>query len=492
MNSKFLFVSFFIVILFSSNLFSQKMEQNPLIYHLRFVNETNHGMLIIHRLLEIYNQELNKHVDLENYALNNFGNDDFKENIFEDKSRAYYEIAPFTLYEKAIENEKLIHPSLATDLRMDITEIKNIAAQLESKRYSIAKLFSTADLDKMEGLKMVYSGLEDCVSLYKNFHEVRDRIQAKLNNYNNEKIKEKNLKSINNEVFVSFKSWTDIANTIILDLKNEQMSAVKANFPLLKTNASKLITAIGKNSKSPNFNILKEVEAKITKFNTELNAYINGGKASQNYNLYGDAYYYYNNKLTGICDKFGLGATFKFNEWLTNSDLPYVGFTEMPHFYKVIYPKKKDVKVEALAKTNFTVLPNQVIEMPKIVEKRKIVERNDKSIVIDSDTLYIEVYDNQEYDKDTISLNFNGTWVLKNRELTKTPIQLALPIIPDKDNFLVLHAENLGIKPPNTAAIKYYQQSKTKPQIVVLNSNLQESEAILIRKDSNNDGKKNK
>ena len=120
------------------------------------------------------------------------------------------------------------------------------------------------------------------------------------------------------------------------------------------------------------------------------------------------------------------------------------------------------------------------------------MERNDKSIVIDSDTLYIEVYDNQEYDKDTISLNFNGTWVLKNRELTKTPIQLALPIIPDKDNFLVLHAENLGIKPPNTAAIKYYQQSKTKPQIVVLNSNLQESEAILIRKDSNNDAKKNK
>ena len=76
---------------------AQKKEPNPLIYHLRFVNETNHGMLIIHRLLELYNQELNKHVDLDNYPLNNFSNADFKENIFEDQSRSYYEIAPFKL-----------------------------------------------------------------------------------------------------------------------------------------------------------------------------------------------------------------------------------------------------------------------------------------------------------------------------------------------------------------------------------------------------------
>jgi len=482
----------FVFVLFSISSFAQKPEQNPLIYHLRFVNETNHGMLIIHRLLEIYNQELNKHVDLENYPLNNFSNDDFKENIFEDKSRAYYEIAPFTLYQKAIENEKLLQPSLVNSLHDDIVEIKSIALQLESKRYSIAKLFSTADLDKMDGLKQVYAGLEDCVVLYNSFQEVSKRIQTSFSSYNAEISKKNSVKSLNNDVFSAYKNWYDVAKSITSDLKDEKMDAVKTNFSILKTNSSKLISSISKNNKSPNSAYLKDVEAKINKFNSELNTYLNGGKASQNYNLYGDAYYYYNNKLTGICDKFGLGAVFKFNEWLALSDLPYIGFIEIPHFYKVIYPKKKEVKVETLAKTNFTVLPDQIIEMPKIVEKRKIIERNDKKLLIDCDTLFIEVYDNQEYDKDTISLNFNGTWVLKNKELTKTPIQLFLPIIPDKDNFLVLHAENLGIKPPNTAAIKYYQQSKTKPQIVVLNSNLQESEAILIRKESKDDAKKNK
>jgi hypothetical protein len=167
---------------------------------------------------------------------------------------------------------------------------------------------------------------------------------------------------------------------------------------------------------------------------------------------------------------------------LEQTNLPQIGFCEMPHFYKVIYPKKKEIKVEALGKVAPKVIAAPTVEMPKIVEKRKIVERRDKKLTIDSDTLYIDVYDNQEYDKDTISLNFNGVWVLRKHELTKKPVTLAIPMIPDKDNFLVLHAENLGLKPPNTAAIRYYQQARTKPQVVVLNSNMQESEAILIRK----------
>ncbi len=461
---------------------AQKKEQNPLIYHLRFVNETNHGMLIIHRLLELYNQELNKHVDLDNYPLNNFSNADFKENIFEDQSRAYYEIAPFRLYDMALANEKLLPVSLAGELRADITAIKDIADQLEKKRYSTAALFQTADLEKMEGLRQVYESLENCVALYNQFQQLRDQVQAKFAAYNATKAKVGAGSVADNELFVQFGPWYVAANKLMAELKKENLSGVAALATNFSASTTNLTAVIQKNPQYLKLLLLKEIESKVSKFNVEVNNYVKGGKASASYSLYGDGYYYFNNRLTGISDKFGLGAVFKFNEWLEQTSLPYIGFSEMPHFYKVIYPKKKEIKVEALSKVIPKVIAAPTLEMPKIVEKRKIVERRDKKLNIDCDTLYIDVYDNQEYDKDTISLNFNGVWVLRQHELTKKPVTLALPMVPNKDNYLVLHAENLGIKPPNTAAIRYYQQSRTKPQVVVLNSNMQESEAILIRK----------
>jgi hypothetical protein len=49
------------------------------------------------------------------------------------------------------------------------------------------------------------------------------------------------------------------------------------------------------------------------------------------------------------------------------------------------------------------------------------------------------------------------------------------------DNFLVLYAENLGAKPPNTMAIRYVVKGELNT--LVLNSDLNHSEMIVIRSD---------
>ncbi|MEZ4906096.1 MAG: hypothetical protein R2771_00210 [Saprospiraceae bacterium] len=68
--------------------------------YVNFVNESIHGLLTIHRLLENSNQEVNAFVDLPGYKINNISNDDLPHNIYEDKDHWFYDITPYEWFEK--------------------------------------------------------------------------------------------------------------------------------------------------------------------------------------------------------------------------------------------------------------------------------------------------------------------------------------------------------------------------------------------------------
>ncbi len=89
----------------------------------------------------------------------------------------------------------------------------------------------------------------------------------------------------------------------------------------------------------------------------------------------------------------------------------------------------------------------------------------------------IEVWDNNQEDGDIISLSLNGEYLCKNLEVKKEKVQFKIPNLQGK-NLLILHAENLGSIPPNTAALKIVSGKETKE--VVLNSDQGKSEAIQI------------
>lgn len=66
----------------------------------------------------------------------------------------------------------------------------------------------------------------------------------------------------------------------------------------------------------------------------------------------------------------------------------------------------------------------------------------------------IEIYDKSIVDGDSVSLSFNGKWLIQNYGVvvTKKLIHVRLDT-RSKNNYLVLYAHNLGDIPPNTAAV---------------------------------------
>lgn len=104
------------------------------------------------------------------------------------------------------------------------------------------------------------------------------------------------------------------------------------------------------------------------------------------------------------------------------------------------------------------VLPQAKVEMaeaniPKIINGRKVVQS--ETIEVKQSELTIYIFDNSYIDGDTMSLFFNGEWLLDHYGVTKTKKPITLNFKPNTNNFLVLFANNLGKSPPNTAAILF-------------------------------------
>lgn len=112
--------------------------------------------------------------------------------------------------------------------------------------------------------------------------------------------------------------------------------------------------------------------------------------------------------------------------------------------------------------------------IPKIISGRKVLST--EQVEVESDKVSIFVYDNSYLDGDTMSLFFNGKWILDHYGVTKKKYLVSLDLIPNTNNYLVLFANNLGKSPPNTAAIEI-NQGKTK-RIFKLSSDLKSCSAI--------------
>ena len=89
---------------------------------------------------------------------------------------------------------------------------------------------------------------------------------------------------------------------------------------------------------------------------------------------------------------------------------------------------------------------------PLVIQERKI--QDEKIYNVSSKYLFIKVWDDERVDGDTISINFNGKWILKNHHLSKEKKTILLPLKENQENEIIFHAVNLGEEPPNTAAVR--------------------------------------
>lgn len=114
-------------------------------------------------------------------------------------------------------------------------------------------------------------------------------------------------------------------------------------------------------------------------------------------------------------------------------------------------------------------------EAPRTFLGRTIVRQGD--IAMPEGDIVLDVWDNLIVDGDTVSLQFNGEWLLENHMVSKKVVKIPIHIDPAKNNLLVLHAHNLGSMPPNTAEVAY-TDAAGKRHILTIRSDMETSGAI--------------
>lgn len=120
-----------------------------------------------------------------------------------------------------------------------------------------------------------------------------------------------------------------------------------------------------------------------------------------------------------------------------------------------------------------------LFEEEKIIKLKDRTIKKGKVLVVHATTLKIEIYDDAEEDGDMISLNFNGTWLVKNYKIRKRPLIRTIKIDPKSPfNFITTFAHNLGKLPPNTTALVI--DDGKKKQKILLKSDLETSDVIYL------------
>lgn len=115
-------------------------------------------------------------------------------------------------------------------------------------------------------------------------------------------------------------------------------------------------------------------------------------------------------------------------------------------------------------------------KIPKKIDNRKVEVQ--RTVTVRSSLVEIHFWDNYQIDGDTISVNVNGNWLLKNYGLDAEPKVLKVEFTA-KDNYLIIHAHNLGSIPPNTIAVSVVEGEEE--QFFTLKSDMGVSAAIHVK-----------
>ena len=121
-----------------------------------------------------------------------------------------------------------------------------------------------------------------------------------------------------------------------------------------------------------------------------------------------------------------------------------------------------------------------VIKSPIKPTERKLQKISE--IFFSSDSLLLSFYDNGTVDGDTISMVLNGKIIAEKIKLTTNAFRITIPTrIGQNDSLiLVMHAESLGLIPPNTGLLII--QDGTARYEIRFEGDLQRSSAVVLRR----------
>lgn len=150
-----------------------------------------------------------------------------------------------------------------------------------------------------------------------------------------------------------------------------------------------------------------------------------------------------------------------------------------------IVVEQKDLGLKEEEKKLESAVPVVPVALKEATSTQKqYSQRNNEEmgvIELDSSNITIQIVDNGEIDKDSVSIFFNSSVLAEKIELTKRGLVYNVTLDDFReDNQISMFAENLGIIPPNTAVLIVYDGKKRHE--ISLTSTLQTNGTVRLKK----------
>lgn len=435
--------------------------------YINFINESMHGMLIVNKLLENYNLDLNKYVDLDSYRINNYTNEDLPLDVFQDPERMFFNhLTPYEWYDKCIAGSKSLDGRTAQRLNLIATNIKKEITTINTLRFDLDKITKGIDFSKTENIQRVYDKLEEGVVAFNQFYKLQDQLVNEINKLTAGKL--------NGSKYNGFREVYGICKTILENVRakeTEKMETLISRLEEKQKSFPGLLSQLDLNKSAEIKLISENLSNSLNGFLKSTRDFYVDGTVNDTYKIYGKFYYYHNIALLSKFNRYGSGFAAEINHMLMLLAPDEILVAEQPHLFQVIYPKRLVESPETLASDDY------IAALPTTLKERKITPST-TILRADNRILELELFDHMIQDGDIVSINFNGDWILENAELERAPQKLRLKLNEDGRNYLLLHAVNVGKRPPNTVALKYKYRGMNKE--IIMKSDLNTSELIEI------------
>lgn len=142
-----------------------------------------------------------------------------------------------------------------------------------------------------------------------------------------------------------------------------------------------------------------------------------------------------------------------------------------------VVEKHKDTVIEIVEKKEPPQKKHKKLFNSHRINGRKFVVQ--ESMIVSNSSVKIMVWDKNRADGDEVSLYLNGELIIEKFTVTKTKKEIMLDLLPGK-NIIVMHALNLGLIPPNTAALSINDGTTSRSRLITLVSTLKKSGALEV------------
>ncbi len=467
-------VIFIVIHLLFGNFYtdSTKVSADPpvsvLNEYVDLTNETIHGLLIIHRLLENYNQKLNKQIT-GGTPINLYNNSDLPKDIFEDPEGWFFLKNPYKIVERLEQHAKSNPRDRSNALLPSARRMLKICNAINTSRFTIEQYLQKNDMKDSLHQKVIFDKLEVCVGMYEDYFTTASKLETDvLAMYAPKDYKKRSY-------FYHISQAHESLKNILRTLRAKEESRIDSELSSLKRLIAQIELANDKTGPLQGTlgKIHSNVIVKIIEAHDNAYLFANTAIVPSEYQLYDKFYYYHNSQVINKMNRYGNGYVREVNLLMDQLKIEELKLFEEPHFFQVAYPKDEEEKDLDIISSEENVVEN----LPEQLLNRSVTS-SEHLIHVDSMTFTINLYDYKLTDGDIVSINFNGDWILKEYSLEEKPVKLKIKLNENGKNFLLLHAESIGRRPPNTMGLSYYFKGEKKE--MVLKSDLKASEMIEI------------